>query len=92
MNQNFQVVISEDFQSQLRDEIKEMAKAEIARMKNDLLLEEMFYNQQELMEAMRVGKVTIDGWIADGLPVIPIGNRKMFKKSDVVNFLDTIKI
>lgn len=92
MNQNFQVVISEDFQTQLRDEIKEMARAEIAHMKNDLLLEEMFYNQQELMEAMRVGKVTIDGWIADGLPVIPIGNRKMFKKSDVVNFLDTTKI
>ena len=92
MNQNFQVVISEDFQTQLRDEIKEMARAEIAHMKNDLFLEEMFYNQQELMEAMKVGKATVDGWVADGLAVIPIGNRKMFKKSDVVNFLDTIKI
>ena len=92
MTQNFQVVISEDFQSQLRDELMEMAKAELARMKNDLLLEEMFYNQDQLMKSMKVGKSTVDGWIADGLPVIPIGNRKMFKKSDVVNFLDTIKI
>lgn len=92
MNQNFQLVISEDFQTQLRDEIKEMARAEIARMKNDLLLEEMFYNQDQLMKSMKVGKTTVDSWIADGLPVIPIGNRKMFKKSDVINYLDTIKI
>lgn len=92
MNQNFQVVISEDFQTQLRDELMEMAKAELARMKNDLLLEEMYLNQDQLMKSMKVGKATVDGWIADGLPVIPIGNRKMFKKSDVVNFLDTIKI
>lgn len=92
MTRNFQVVISEDFQSQLRDELMGMAKAELERMKNDLLLEEMYLNQDQLMKSMKVGKTTVDGWIADGLPVIPIGNRKMFKKSDVVNFLDTIKI
>lgn len=92
MTQNFQVVISEDFQSQLRDELMEMAKVELERMKNDLLLEEMYLNQDQLMKSMRVGKTTVDSWIADGLPVIPVGNRKMFKKSDVVNFLDTIKI
>jgi excisionase family DNA binding protein len=53
--------------------------------------EEITFNISELADFLRCSKVSIHKYKKKGLPFYKIGRKILFKKSEVLNFMDSLK-
>ena len=58
---------------------------------NDSLNEDQHFNIQELAEFLKCSKVSVHKYKKKGLPFYRIGRKVLFKKTEVLNFMKSLR-
>lgn len=87
-----EVVLSEDYEEQLRLEVLEMVRNAVKSVDITNTLKLKYVNQSELKKLLRIGQEVLDDLIENGLQYVRLGNKVLYDIDDVYRILESMKV
>lgn len=87
-----QIVLPEDFDTELKKEIRRAVMEAFLEMKPQMVAKPDYYNLGAAANAAGIARNTLNNWIKKGLPVVIVGGTKRIKRTDLEKFMEGSKI
>lgn len=84
--------ITDDFTEELQKSIQDIYHQTLQQARRDAGASIEYMTRNQVMEVFEVSNNTLTNWISKGLPVVKVGQKVFFKKSDLYDFFERHKI
>ncbi|EGO7562337.1 hypothetical protein IGK80_001908 [Enterococcus sp. DIV0609] len=85
--EGFQVLLNEKQTKELQKFVYDLTNEAIKKAIHDVSSDKDFLNQREMSDWLGVSINTLKNYVKEGLPIIVIGGRNFYSKSEVSKFM-----